>query len=49
LIVVIRDNGYEGWGDCGGQTWCHSCHISIDRDTKDAIFLRWRAWGQPAI
>ncbi len=38
LMEVIRDNNYENWGDCGGQACCCSCHVSIDRDTRDAIF-----------
>ena len=38
LMEVIRDNGYEDWGKCGGQSKCGTCHISIDQDTTDAIF-----------
>lgn len=35
---MIRDNCYEEWGDCEGRALCRTCHVSIDRDTKDAIF-----------
>lgn len=38
LMEIIRDNSYEDWGDCGGQSLCRTCHVSIDRDTRDAIF-----------
>jgi len=38
LMETIRDNGYEEWGDCEGRTWCRTCHVLINRDTKDAIF-----------
>jgi len=38
IMEVIRDNYYEEWGECGGRTWCRTCHVSVDRDTQDAIF-----------
>ena len=38
IMEVIRDNDFEEWGECGGRTWCRTCHVSIDRDTRDAIF-----------
>ncbi len=29
LMEVIRDFGYEDWGQCRGRAMCCSCHISV--------------------
>lgn len=37
LMELIRDDDHEDWGDCYGRTWCRTCHVSIDRDTRNEI------------
>ena len=37
LMELIREDGYEDWGDCYGRAWCRTCHVSIDRDTSHDI------------
>ncbi len=30
LMEIIRDHGYEDWGECRGRAWCRTCHIRIE-------------------
>lgn len=30
LMEIIRDYGYEDWGECRGRTWCRSCHVELN-------------------
>jgi len=29
LMELIRDQGFEDWGDCRARTWCATCHVNI--------------------
>ncbi len=37
LMEIIRDYGYEDWGECRGRAWCRTCHVSINKEIDDAI------------
>jgi 2Fe-2S ferredoxin len=37
LMEIIRDYGYEDWGECRGKTWCRSCHVGVDKTLDDVI------------
>lgn len=37
LMELIREDDYEDWGDCLGRAWCRTCHVSIDRNTRNEI------------
>ncbi|GAA6138197.1 2Fe-2S iron-sulfur cluster-binding protein [Arenicella sp. 4NH20-0111] len=41
LMEVVRDFGYEDWGECRGKAWCRSCHVTIDElnSLNDALPL----------
>ena len=37
LMELIRDEGYEEWGDCQGRSWCRTCHVAINKETSKDI------------
>ena len=37
LMEIIRDYGYEDWGECRGRAWCKTCHVSTNPRLSDAV------------
>jgi len=37
LMEIIRDYGYEDWGECRGRAWCKTCHVSTSHKLHDEI------------
>ncbi len=37
LMEIIRDYGYEDWGECRGRAWCRTCHVSTSRVVDDEM------------
>jgi 2Fe-2S ferredoxin len=37
LMEIIRDYGYEDWGECRGRAWCKTCHVSLSSMQGHAI------------
>jgi len=36
-MEIIRDYGYEDWGECRGRAWCKTCHVSTNQKLPDEI------------
>lgn len=37
LMEIIRDYGYEDWGECRGRAWCKTCHVSTNLQLPDVV------------
>ena len=37
LMEIVRDFGYEDWGECRGRAWCRTCHVSVEKTIDDEI------------
>jgi 2Fe-2S ferredoxin len=37
LMEIVRDYGYEDWGECRGRAWCRTCHVRLISNTSVEI------------
>lgn len=37
LMEIVRDYGFEDWGECRGRAWCRTCHVRLISNTSVEI------------